>query len=287
MKNLFLSAIATMFLVFSGTTQAQTKSPKLENSLLWKISGNGLAKPSYLYGTFHMICAKDYFLSEKTKKAFDVSDKVVFEVNLSDPNEMEYAMKMGMGEQPLSKTLSTEELSKLDEVLKKNAGVNVQQVDALSLAGVMGLITMKSFGCTDIKMYEVEFMEAAKKKNLPMGGLETAKSQEKTASNAYSNLEMIAMLNESTLEGSEKSIADYKKEDLQALYNYHTRAEVMNAKAKKYMLDDRNINWVKQMPEMMKKESVFFAVGAAHLGGELGVINLLRQEGYKVEQVTK
>ena len=287
MKNLFTSVVAVIALVFSGTIQGQTKSLKLENSLLWEVSGNGLSKPSYLYGTFHMICAKDYFLSEKTKKAFDKSDKVVFEVNLSDPNELNYAAKMGMGEKPLSQTLSTEELFKLDEVLKKNAGVSVQQVDALSLTGAMGLITMKSFGCTDIKMYEMEFLEAAKKKNLPVGGLETFKSEEITAANAYSTLEMISMLNESTIEGTAKSIVDYKNEDIQSIYNFNTRKEVMNAKAKKYMLDERNTNWVKQMSEMMKKEGVFFAFGAAHLGGELGIINLLRQAGYKVKPVTK
>lgn len=287
MKKLFTSAIVTIALVFSGTSQAQEKSPKLENSLLWEVSGNGLSKPSYLYGTTHIICSADYFLSEKTKKAFDASDKLIVEINFSDPEEVKYAEKMVMGEKPLSKTLSTEELSKLDQVLKKNAGLTIQQVDAYSMVSIMSLISMKSFGCTDFKVYEMEFIDAARKKNLPIGGLETCKSQELTAANAYSNLEMIEMLNESTIEESAKSVSDYKKEDIESIYAFNTRAAVMNAKAKKYMLDDRNTNWVKLMPEMMKKESVFFAVGAAHLGGELGVINLLKKAGYKVKPVTK
>lgn len=284
MKKIFTS-VAAIALMFSGAIQAQTKSPKLENSLLWEVSGNGLSKTSYVYGTTHMICSSDYFLTEKTKKAFDASGKLVFEVNLSDPNEMKYAEKMGIGEKPLSKTLSVEELSKLDEILKKNAGLNVQQVDAFSMMGIMGVVSYKSFGCKDIKMYEMEFMEAAKKKNLQMGGLETFKSQEISAANAYSNAELLAMLEESTIEESSKLVSDYKNEDIQEMYESNTREKVMNAKAKKYMLDDRNINWVKQMPGMMKTESIFFAVGVAHLGGDLGVINLLRKAGYKVKPV--
>ena len=59
----------------------------------------------------------------------------------------------------------------------------------------------------------------------------------------------------------------------------------MNEKTRKEILDNRNINWVKEMPALMKKESVFFAVGSAHLGGEFGVINLLRKAGYIVKPV--
>lgn len=79
MKNSIKSIIAVITLVFSVTIMAQTKSSKTENSLLWEVSGNGLSKPSYVYGTIHMICAGDYFLSEKTKKAFETSDKLVLE----------------------------------------------------------------------------------------------------------------------------------------------------------------------------------------------------------------
>ena len=43
MKNLFKSAITAIAIIFSLATQAQTKSPKLENSLLWEVSGNGLS----------------------------------------------------------------------------------------------------------------------------------------------------------------------------------------------------------------------------------------------------
>ncbi len=285
MKNLLTSAIAVILLVFSGKTQAQTKSPKLENSLLWEVSGNGLEKPSYLYGTIHMICGRDYFLSEKTKKAFEASNKLVLEINFADPNEMTEMQKMAMGKEPLSKKLSADELSKLDTILKKSAGMSVQQVDSFSLLTVMSLISMKTFGCTDIKLYEMEFIEMAKKKNIEIGGLETVKFQFTMFENAYSNDEMIAMLGESNQEETAKLVANYKSENVRGLYDITTDKRFTSDKTKKIILDNRNTNWVKNMPELMKKESVFFAVGAAHLGGEVGVINLLRQAGYIVKPV--
>lgn len=285
MKNLFKSAITAIAIIFSLCTQAQTKSPKLENSLLWEVSGNGLSKPSYLYGTVHMICGGDYFLSEKTKKAFETSNKLVLEINFADPNEMTDLQKMAMGKEPLSKKLSPEELSKLDVILKKTAGMTIQQVDSFSLMTVMSLISMKIFGCTDMKLYEMEFIEMAKKKNIQIGGLETVKSQFEILENAYSNDEMIAMLGETNQEETAKLVSTYKLENISVLYDISTDKKFTSDKTKKIMLDNRNTNWVKNMPELMKKESVFFAVGAAHLGGEAGVINLLRQAGYIVKPV--
>lgn len=287
MKNLFKSVVTAIAIIFSVASQAQTKSPKLENSLLWEVSGNGLSKPSYLYGTIHMICGGDYFVSEKTKKAFEVSNKLVLEINFADPNEMSDMQKMAMGKEPLSKKLNPEQLSKLDLILKKTTGMNVQQVDSFSLMTVMSLISMKSFGCTDMKLYEMEFIEQAKKRNIQIGGLETVKSQLAIFDSAYSNDEMITMLSESTSEETAKLVAAYKSENVQGLYDITTDEKFTSETTKKAMLDNRNNNWVKNMPELMKKESVFFAFGAAHLGGEEGVINLLRKAGYKVKPILK
>ncbi|KLT69484.1 TraB/GumN family protein [Flavobacterium sp. ABG] len=285
MKNFIKSTIAIVLFIFNGTTNAQTNTPKLENSLLWEVSGKGLTKPSYLYGTVHMICAGDYFLSEKTNKAFEKSDKLVLEINFADPKEMVELQGVAMGKEPLSKKLTAEQLSKLNLILQKNAGMTIQQVDSFSLLTVMSLISMKSFGCTDLKFYELNFIEMAKKRQIEVGGLETVKSQCESFENAYSDVEMIAMLEETSADETTKLVANYKNEDMESLYKLTTDEKIMNLKAKKYMLDDRNANWIKIMPEQMKKESVFFAVGAAHLGGDTGIINLLRKAGYTVKPV--
>ncbi|MNY79236.1 TraB family protein [compost metagenome] len=51
------------------------------------------------------------------------------------------------------------------------------------------------------------------------------------------------------------------------------------------MLFSRNKKWIPRMRKIMAVKPTFFAVGAAHLGGENGVIALLRKEGYKLRAV--
>ncbi|RXM45182.1 TraB/GumN family protein [Flavobacterium sp. YO64] len=285
MKNLFTSAIAVITLFFSGTAQAQTKSVKLENSLLWEVSGNGLSKPSYLYGTIHSICPTDYFLTEKTKNAFQKSDKLIVEINFSDPNEMADAQKLAMSPELLSKKLTPEQLSELDSILQKATGIKVQQVDSYSLATVMSLITIKTFDCETLKSYESDFTDLAKKEKKSVGGFETVKGQLNMLSNAYTDSELIKSLGDASKAQTKKMVKDYKNENIMDLYGDIANEKVMSKKAKKYILDDRNSDWVKKMKDMMKNEALFVAVGSAHLAGDEGVINLLRKAGYKVKPV--
>jgi uncharacterized protein YbaP (TraB family) len=55
------------------------------NTLLWEISGNGLQQPSYLFGTIHMICKEDFFISEIVKQKFNSSKRVYLELDMDDP----------------------------------------------------------------------------------------------------------------------------------------------------------------------------------------------------------
>ena len=289
MKKLFKSIAVVAVLLISSGVFAQAKKVESINSndksLLWEISGNGLSKSSYLYGTIHMICGNDYLLSDKTKKAFTASDNLVLEVNLSDPKELSVAQQLAYGKEPLSKTLSPEQLNDLDALLQKRTGMTVKQVDKFSLMTVMSLITMKSFGCVDIKSYEMEFIAMAKESDKSVTGFETLQSQMDFLSKGYSDAEMITMLQESNDDTTKKMVQNYIQENLPELYKDITAPKVMNEKARKWLLDVRNENWVVKMPDMMKDKSTFFAVGAAHLLDEQGVINLLRKKGYIVKPI--
>ncbi|WP_417939095.1 TraB/GumN family protein [Flavobacterium sp. RS13.1] len=284
MKNVIKSTIAVVLFIFSGTIHAQKKAPKLENSLLWEVSGNGLSKPSYLYGTIHMICGSDYFLSDKTKKAFEASEKLVLEIDMSDPKEMTDMQQMAMGKAPLSKTLNPENLSKLDHILKNN-GLTIQQVDNFKLFTIMSLVSMKSFGCNDLKFYEMNFIATAKQQKLPITGLETVKLQMEAFGKSYTDTEMIDSLKESGKEETAKLVSQYKQENITAIYDAFSENKYMSKKTKEIILDNRNENWIKQLPGLMEKESLFIAVGSAHLAGESGVINLLKKAGYKIRPV--
>jgi uncharacterized protein YbaP (TraB family) len=290
MKKIVSTLVVIASLFMSNSSFAQVKieaGVPNENSLLWEVSGNGLSKPSYLYGTIHMICGNDYFLSEKTKKAFNATESLFLEIDLSDPNELAFMQKAAMGTEPLSKKLTAKQLSDLDIILRKNTGMTIQQVDNFSMLTVLSLISMKSFGCENLKFYEMEFIGLAKESKKSIGGLETIEAQIQFLNKAYSDDEMIAMLQETNGEETAKMVQNYVKENLPELYKEITTPKLMNENSKKWMLEARNTNWAVKMPNIMKSQSTFFAVGAAHLLGKEGLINLLIKAGYSVKPVLK
>jgi uncharacterized protein YbaP (TraB family) len=283
MKNVFKSIAAVTVFAFSFSTNAQT--PKNENSVLWEVSGNGLTKPSYLFGTIHMICGKDFVMKPKAVEAFSKISKLALEVNMADPDEMAIVQQMAVGKEPLSKKLTAKQIAKLEEALQKSGGVSLAQVDNYTLETVMSLLFMKSFGCPDLKFYEMEFIDKAKERNKPIVGLEKAIEQMDFLNQSFTDDELISYLQQINPEMCTTMIKDYKNEDINSLYTTTTDKEVMSVNTKKILLDNRNENWLKIMPDMMQKESVFFAVGSAHLAGELGVVNLLKKAGYTVKPI--
>jgi hypothetical protein len=76
----------------------------------------------------------------------------------------------------------------------------------------------------------------------------------------------------------------YKKQDIDGLLQLMEKSPEMNLN-QDALLKDRNVRWVERLPAIMQTQSVFVAVGAAHLPGKNGVLQLLRQQGYTVEAV--
>lgn len=282
MKNLIQSSFLILTSLLGGTANAQTKST--ENSLLWEISGKGLTKSSYLYGTVHMMCESDFKITDKAMKAFSKSDKLALEIDMDDPSEVMTMQQSAMSKEPLSKTLNSEDYKKLDTFLQEKLGQGAKTFESYSLATIMSMVMFKSLNCTP-KMYEFEFIKMAKEKNIETIGLEKLIDQLTFLSKAYSDHEMIGQLQHYDADYFNEMIPIYTSEQLHKLYQLTTDPKFMNQESKKWMLDVRNNNWAKKMPDLIKKESVFFAVGAAHLDGEQGVIQLLKKAGYKVKPI--
>ena len=131
----------------------------------------------------------------------------------------------------------------------------------------------------------MEFIEMAKNAKKPVAGLETVKDQVALFESGISTKDILEMMEASDETVTKKMVEIYKKQDLQEMYTLMTDDKLMSPETRKLMLDNRNMNWLKMMPSMMKKESVFFAVGAAHLPGKNGVIELLKKAGYTVKAV--
>lgn len=284
MKN-FLKSVSLIGLLFSGlTSNAQN-----DNSLLWKISGNGLEKPSYVFGTIHMICEDDYIMTPVIEKTIQSVDAYYAELDFSNMVEMTRLQKEMVAEKPLSQRIDADTYKHLQELLKEVVNLDITHFENLSDAAITSVVTMKSYPCETQKSYEVELLQKALKENKKMGGLESVEFQINVMKKTMDVKTLITMLEElkdKGFETTQKMVSLYTNQQIDDLIRFMNETSYMNEDVYEIMLVERNKNWSKIIPELMKEESAFFAVGAGHLGGEIGILQLLRDQGYEVSPIS-
>lgn len=261
--------------------------------LLWKIEGNGI-QPSYIFGTMHILSQEDFSISDEVKTSFGNSEQVVMELDMDNPNmqtQMMQHVQMKKGT-TLDQFLSEEEMKQLDAELKSIMG---DRVSVRMFNTWMPAMTASSF--LFIKAiegqpasFEMTFTQMAKQQNKEVLGLETIEEQ----LNLFHDIayqEQASMLKD-YLNNPEEVKSEFNKmaslyleadiDDLYQFVNDQTNATAMDPDV---LIDQRNKNWIPKIGELAKNQSTFFAVGAGHLGGKKGVINLLKEAGYTVSPV--
>lgn len=288
---LILSCNGTSKAVATDVVAAVEKQKPLENSLLWKISGNGLEKPSYLYGTIHMTC--NYKLTDKITKAFAETEQLTLEVDMDDPS-MQAKMMKGMmmkDGKTLKNLLSEEDYKVLNIFFKENMGMNLEMFNKMKPMLVSTMLVTKMVPCATPVSYEAEFMKIAKEQKEQVNGLETVEYQ-MSVFDSIPYKEQLDNFLKMAKEGMEESKSEfeklnslYDKEDIQGLMKLMTDDEDMSAKFIDELLTKRNKNWIPVIKRMSSEKSTFYGVGAMHLAGDQGVIRLLRKDGFTVEAV--
>ncbi|MEJ5103624.1 TraB/GumN family protein [Chryseobacterium sp. MYb328] len=291
MKNVIklgFTALLSMHFM-TATAQNKNKNTDNDNSLLWEVSGNGLSKPSYITGTFHILCNKDFDIKPKIWNALNASENFVMEINYTDQNEMMAMQKMMAADKKISEQLTPAEATELNKTLA-DYGTNLKNVDGQSTQALYALVATKAIPCpaNEVKMYEIELLKTALKNKKSVNGLEKVDDQIYAIGKAYNLKEVISQLklgNEYAI-AAQKMTEAFKNENLKNLDILIKDPKFMNKSQEKLVLTDRNKKWAEKMPEMMKNQSSFFAVGSGHLWGENGLINLLKAKGYTVKPVS-
>ncbi|MBI5857340.1 MAG: TraB/GumN family protein [Sphingobacteriales bacterium] len=290
MKRISAVLLLSMLSV-AGFTQKES-----EKTLLWKISGNGLDKPSYLFGTIHMLCADDAVLSSKMKEAIKESDEVYFEVDMDNLFEMLGAMsKMKMkGDTTLKDLLSKEDYEKVKEYFtKKGSMLPFSMLETYKPILAASTLESGSLPCDNTAIMEQVIMEEAKQYDKKIKGLETMAYQAGVLDSIPYKLQaqqLVQYIDSATTgDNEDKQLKEmfkaYKEQDLKKLEELMVETDAGMAGFTDIMLYHRNQNWVKKLKDLLPQKSLLIAVGAGHLPGEKGVISLLRKEGYKVEPV--
>lgn len=264
---------------------------KAQNSLLWQISGKGLPQPSYLFGTIHMICPEDFFLTDKMKTAFQKTHTLYLEIDLDDPTA---PMKlMGMiqyknGEK-LSDFFDTADYRDLSRFVHDSLKMDVGFFEKFKPLMLYSMMSAKMLPCAKEEAYETEFVNMAKAQHKPVKGLETMEEQVSIfdsipgKTQASMIMDMVRHYDSEKLD-FQRMVGFYRGQEIDSLYKM--LEESPDTKIDQdLLLNRRNHKWVPLIASAMRQGPCFIAVGAGHLGGEKGLLALLRRQGYTVRAV--
>jgi len=268
---------------------------------VWKISGNGIRKPSYILGTHHG-CPFNYCDSiPGLMKAFDKVDNIIGEINMIELDDMSpermqkmQAMMMMPADTSLLSLFSEEEAAKVNDWLKKEIGASLEMLSVMKPMTIMVTVQNKVMmevipDVANMTTVDKYMQTLGQSKGKSIGELETADYQmellygDSLQEQADALLEMIG---HEDSKGLLQQLTDaYKSQNLDTLWAIFQ--EQMTGYEYDAIVKVRNLNWEKQMKELLPKQTTLFVVGAGHLPGEYGMINLLCEAGYKVKPVKK
>lgn len=273
-------------------------SPKEEaSSLLWKISGKE-AQPSYLFGTIHMIEKEHYFFTAEMDSALTTSQGLALEIDLE--SAMDLSAQMGMLQQAFMKNdttikdlVSDEEYDLISNHFKE-MGIPFMFLNRikpmfLTIFADEDMFSGGSLKMDEIRSYELELVGKAKVQGMEVEGLETVEYQMGIFDRIPYKAQAQMLVQSISSSNEEEMMMDtlvhyYKMQDLEKLDEL-LNSDPTTKQYRSILLDDRNQNWIPIMSKLMGERKMFFAVGAGHLSGEMGVISLLKKEGYTLEPV--
>lgn len=266
-------------------------------SLLWEISGNGLSKPSYLFGTYHIL--RDSYLKHDslTRQQFDKAEGVVVEM-VFDTSEIGKVAQYGtMADNNLIRLIDANDYKMVADEFNAVTGQELSfynQIKPIIIATALSVAyarkesdTLTKFSGMPIDQY---FVKGAKMAQKPLKGLETLDDQLKllydrqpVEQQAEQLVRMVKRKN--VVKPTGPNLTEmYLKADLDGMWTMFQRES--DSPADLYaLIDDRNLRWMSQLRPIMFERSTFIAVGVGHLPGPNGLLNLLREAGYVVKAV--
>lgn len=290
MKNIKLLLI--LLIGFNITLQAQTK--KASNTLLWEISGKGLKKPSYLFGTHHLVNAKFADTMKVLQEKLKSVDAVVGELLMDSTMQTKLAPFLMMKNNTLDSLLTKAEYKEVEDYFKsKSPDFDLKQLNNFKPAMVSIMVAL--FDDPDVQKglgegIDNSFQQYAKKNAKLVFGLETAEYQGALLFDNDLQKQKKALLKSIRETAKNKEImkqlkTDYLAQDMDKLTILFKDMDEENKEFMTELLRNRNKRWLDQLPALMDKQSLFIAVGAGHLLGNEGLIKGLQALGYTLKPI--
>jgi len=300
MKKLVLMGLVALMSLMGGVNA----------QLLYKISENGLEKPSYIVGTYHLAPGNFADSIPGLKDAFASCKQIYGELDMQDAlsnenrDKLEKAQILPEGT-TLSSLLTKEQMDRVNALMRETIGADMTnpmlaaQFDKMTPMALSTTLTVfafikKSPNFNPMNLLDSHLQLLAQKQGMVIKGLETVDFQVEVlyGSSLEKQVEELMCVVDNfddVVEMAEFVTAAYFSQDLDQLLDV-TNEEgegpcASSPESNDNLIYNRNANWVKAMPDIMRQAPTFFAVGAAHLCGDRGVLRLLEQAGYKIEGV--
>jgi uncharacterized protein YbaP (TraB family) len=278
-----------LFFLLAAVTQADTDR---SHGLLWEISKAGQV-PSHLFGTIHSEDPGVVALPAPVKQVFDASDSVVVEM-LMDTEAMMYsstAMLMLDG-RSLSDVLGMPLYKQVSEAI---ASRGIPELVLNRMKPWAAAVTLSTPALETGQVLDLVLYQEALQQEKAVHGLETIQEQldlfdsmpesdqVTLLRDAVDNLPELDAMNAELL-------AAYKQRDLAGLMainevSMQTGDQRLAQDFQQRVIEDRNHRMAERMQPYLRQGRAFVAVGALHLPGEEGLLNLLEQQGYTVRRV--
>lgn len=286
LKVLFSGILSLLFFV---SASSQT------DAILWKVSGNGLKKPSYIFGTIHLYCDNANLLKPSLMTAFNSTDVAVMELDLGDYDVLVSLIKASMkpAEKPLSSLLTKKQYELVDSVCLALLKDSLYKYDNKTPMALLSLFYGNEaiIGCKEPMPVDMTISELARKNGKQTFGLESFEFQDSILKSLPDSVQVNWLMNFCKNINTEKGnllklISIYSSQESSKLYEYSLKTSPEMAYFEELLLTDRNTAWVGFMKDNMPTNSLFMAVGAAHLGGKLGLIQQLKSAGYTLTPIS-
>lgn len=272
--------------------------------LLWKVSGNGLGRPSYIFGTHHMAPASMIDQVKGIDQAISDCDIVVGEIekdSLTSP-EVQARMAQDMIAPPdstLDKLLTTEEYNIVEKVFNKyfgTMGVKLSQMKSLKPSAIstqmQAMQAIKYFPNFDSSnLIDIAVQQRANDAGRPSAGLESIQEQVDLLYNGPLMEQAKGLVEtckqDDFFQVQSAALADaYMSQDLNKILTVMTDATMGGSEeSMEALIYNRNRAWTAKLKTMMPERACLICVGSGHLPGTQGLLQLLRNEGYTVEPV--
>ncbi len=270
--------------------------------LLWKVSGNGLGRPSYIFGTYHMAPSSMIDRIAGIDQAIEACDVVVGEVEKDSLMSSEVQARMAKAmmapsDSTLDKLLSPQGYAIVEKVFNKyfgTMGVKLSQMKNLKpsaistqMQAMQAIKYFPNFNANDL--IDVAVQARANDEGRPSIGLESVQEQIDLLFNGPLTEQAQGLLEackqDEFFQAQSVALADaYMAQDLNKLFAVMTDATKGDSEEIMEMLIyKRNRNWAQKLNVMMPERAMLVCVGAGHLPGDKGLLQLLRNMGYTVE----